>query len=48
VGYLGYVHSLAIVNSAAVKMGVQVPHILSGICLGIVLLDHIADLFLIF
>jgi hypothetical protein len=40
-------------NSAAINMGVQVPldkltHILLGICLRVVLLDHMAGLFLVF
>jgi hypothetical protein len=44
---------LAIVNSAAINMGVQVPleqlsRIPLGISLGVLLLDHMADLCLVF
>jgi hypothetical protein len=53
VGYLHSFHSLIIVNNAAVNMDVQVPYcnltyILLGISLGVVLLDHIAVLILVF
>jgi hypothetical protein len=48
VGHLGCFHNLAIVNSAAINMGVQVPwsnlcHILLGISPRVVLLDHMVD-----
>jgi hypothetical protein len=51
VGHIGCFHSLAIINSAAINMGVHVPllnltHIPSGISLGVGLLDHMAVLFL--
>jgi hypothetical protein len=50
VGHLGCLHSLAIENSAAVNMGVQIPLccIPLGISLGVGLLDHMADLCLDF
>jgi hypothetical protein len=45
VGHLGCFHNLAIVNSAAINMGVQVP---LGIPPGVGLLDHMAGLCLDF
>jgi hypothetical protein len=53
VGHLGYFCNLTIVNSATINMGVQVPwnnlsRISLGISLGVGLLDHMADLYLLF
>jgi hypothetical protein len=53
VGHLGGFHDLAIVNSAAINMGMRMPvdnlsHIPLGISPGVGLLDHMADLCLIF
>jgi hypothetical protein len=49
IGHLGYFHSLAIVNSAAINMAVPVFYCIlayfpSGISLGMVLLDAIVAL----
>jgi hypothetical protein len=45
-------YSFAIANTAAINMGVQVPllkaDITLGISLGVVLLAHMADLFIVF
>jgi hypothetical protein len=51
VGYLGYFHRLTSVNGAAIKMGVlcsNLSHVPSGVFLGVVLLDHVVDLCLVF
>jgi hypothetical protein len=53
VGHLDCSHSLAIMNSATVNMVCKclccnLTHVPSGISLEVVLLDHMADLFLVF
>jgi hypothetical protein len=47
VGHGGCSHNLTIMNSAAINVGVQ-SHIPLGISLGVVLLDSMTDLFLVF
>ena len=50
-GHLGYIHVLAIVNSAAVNIGVHVSFQLwfsLDICLGVGLRDCMVALFLVF
>ena len=50
-GHLGYVHVLAIVNSAAINLGVHIFSelwFLLDICLGVELQDHMVALFLVF
>ena len=50
-GRLGGVHILAIVNSAAMNIGVHAPFqilVLSGYMLAVGLLDQMATLFLVF
>jgi hypothetical protein len=44
VGHLGCFHTLATVNSAAINL----TYIPLGISLGVVLLDYMEDLFLVF
>ena len=50
-GHLGYFHILVIVNSAVMNIEVHVSFqiiVLSGICAGVELLDHMATLLLVF
>jgi hypothetical protein len=49
VGHLGYFHSLAILNGAAINMDYTGAFVIPlGISIGVVLLDHMADLCLVF
>ena len=50
-GYLGYFHSVAIVNNTSMNIGVHVFFCImtfSDVCPGVGLLDHMVVLFLVF
>ena len=47
-GHFGYFHVLAILNTAAMNIGVHVSFRIMVICPGVGLLDHMITLFLVF